>query len=96
MSTYTPGPWRLHPIGRMVLGRAFDESERAIVDQVRGQTPDQALANAHLITAAPDLLKVAHAAYHALKSYQYGNDAPALAEKCAEALVVAIAKAEGR
>ena len=52
--------------------------------------------NARLMAAAPELLKAAHAAYHALKSYQYGNKAPTLAEECTDVLSAAIAKAEGR
>jgi hypothetical protein len=41
---------------RMILGRAFDGSEKAIVDRVRGGTPEEADANARLIAAAPELL----------------------------------------
>jgi hypothetical protein len=53
-------------------------------------------ADAQLIAAAPDLLKLADAAYHALKSYAYGNASPDLANSVAAALEEAIAKAEGR
>lgn len=62
---FTPGPWRTtlptYPItqlaatDRMVLGRAFDGSEKAIVDRVRGGSPKQADANALLIAAAPTM-----------------------------------------
>jgi hypothetical protein len=60
---FTKGPWRTRvpsiPItrlaadDRMVLGRAYDGSERAIVDRVRGGTPEEANGNALLIAAAP-------------------------------------------
>lgn len=62
---HTPGPWKTRvpiiPItklaadDRMVLAHAFDGSEKAIVDRVRGGTPEQANANALLIAAAPSM-----------------------------------------
>lgn len=61
--THTPGPWKtqvprllittLATKDRMVLAHAFDGSEKAIVDRVRGGTPEQANGNALLIAAAP-------------------------------------------
>ncbi len=71
MSAHTPGPWTLE--GRMVLGRAFDGSEKAIVECVRGGSPDEADANATLITAAPELLEAVRAGGRysdALQRYQ--------------------------
>ncbi len=53
-------------------------------------------ANARLIAAAPDMLKLLHAAYHALESYRYGNASPDLAASVAVAIHDVIAKAEGR
>jgi hypothetical protein len=41
-------------------------------------------ANAHLIAAAPEMLKALYAAIHALRSYQYGNSATDLARECAD------------
>ena len=41
--------------------------------------------------AVAELLKVAEAASHALRSYQYGNSSPELAEEMVDALEVAIA-----
>ena len=91
---HTPGPWtalipriphtRLH---RMILGRAFDGSEKAIVDRVRGGSQEQANANAYLIAAAPDLLM---ACQMALNDRMF-KDWPEIAT----ALIAAIAKAEG-
>ena len=40
-----------------------------------------------------DLIKVASAAVHALRSYQYGNSSPELAEEVADALEEAIKRA---
>lgn len=56
---------------------------------------DQAAIKAVLDSHA-SLLKAAHAAFHALKSYQYGNVAPALAEECAAVLADAFAQAEAQ
>jgi hypothetical protein len=58
--------------------------------------PDADVADARLIAAAPELLRAVHAAFHALKSYQYGNAAPDLAATCADECERAIARAEGR
>ena len=41
----------------MVFGRAFDGSEKAIVDRVRGGSPEEANANALLIAAAPTMFQ---------------------------------------
>ena len=53
-------------------------------------------AAARLIAAAPELLAVAHAAYHALKSYEYGNASPDLARSCAAAIEDVLKKADGQ
>lgn len=54
------------------------------------------LANANLFAAAPDLLKVCRALYHAMLSYKLGNESPELADEVAAAAQAAIAKAEGK
>lgn len=56
MSGHTAGPWKLDG-SRRVLGKAFDDSYKSIVDQVRGGSPETADANARLIAAAPDLFE---------------------------------------
>ena len=53
-------------------------------------------ANARLIAAAPAMLALLHSVYHALKSYQYGNDSPDLAEEVSGMVYNIIARAEGR
>lgn len=86
--THTPGPWQIgvaDPNGLLIdpgIGKVFGF----------GGCPQ---ANASLICAAPDLLKIAKAAFHALKSYQNGNGSPDLAAVVAAALDLTIAKAEG-
>lgn len=74
MATFTPGPWSLD--GRMVLGRAFDGSERAIVDEVRGGTRAQADSNARLIAAAPDLYAALEGAVKTIRAWHemHGSD----------------------
>ena len=61
MSKYTPGPWKCG----QYLGHSFwvvhtDVGDRGrgmdIVEGVAGLTPEQRLANARLIAAAPELL----------------------------------------
>lgn len=93
----TPGPWQIDPgTAGAVEARAFDGSWKYIVDRTRGGSPVEAESNARLIAAAPNLLAVAHAAFHALKSYEFGNASPDLARECAAELEAVIAKAEGR
>jgi hypothetical protein len=98
MARHTPGPWTV------VTGVCRNDHPDTSAD-VRGPTGEPvancwcheaSIANARLIAAAPDLLNVAHAAYHALKSYEHGNVAPDLAKAVTAALDLTIAKAEAR
>lgn len=57
--SWTPGQWRKAPgIDRAIEAQAFDGSWRYVVQRVRGQSGDQAEANARLIVAAPRLALV--------------------------------------
>jgi hypothetical protein len=100
MSQPTPGPWvwrwksgSLHqvgtdrPFGATVLAPSY-EYDRGVENEVSE-------ADAALIAAAPDLLKAVRGAYHALKTYQYGNASTELAEEIANFCAAAIAKATG-
>lgn len=69
MSAHTPGPWTVGE-RRSILGRAFDKSEKQIVDQVRGGSREAADANARLIASAPDLL----AALKTIRAYREGYE----------------------
>lgn len=51
--------------------------------------------DARLMRTAPDLLKACEMAFNALRSYQYGNGSPALAEEIANYLEAEILKAKG-
>ena len=55
MTEHTKGPWTLDA-SRMVLAPCSTGELSAIVDRVRGGSPEQANANARLIAASPDLL----------------------------------------
>ncbi len=98
---HTPGPWRLgRPApyyAKAVIAQSptFTKAYVPIADIPDNLRAGEASANARLIAAAPQMLQALHAAAHALRSYQYGNAAPALAEAVALACELAIAEAEG-
>jgi hypothetical protein len=92
-TTHTPGPWSVFD-DEIVADRT--DRHVCTVDLEDGIHPSEWQANQRLIAAAPELLLVARAAFHALKSYQYGNVAPDLAAECCDAIAAALAKAEGR
>jgi hypothetical protein len=101
MSAHTPGPWKIED-GRVIQGRAFDQSYRNICDLVRGQTPESADANARLIAAAPDLLAALQEALDFAEDREDVNDGDyGIPEanahmRLAMMLRAAIAKAEGK
>ena len=97
---HTPGPWTLQPLttehGRLITGRAFDGSDKAIVMRVRGGTADQADANARLLAAAPDYWDAAEAMKDAI--WMVGLDGfkyRAVLETHFDALMAAHAKVNG-
>jgi hypothetical protein len=51
--------------------------------------------NARLIASAPEMYRMLEAAVHCLRSYQFGNAAPKLAEEMADACEVVIREARG-
>lgn len=53
-------------------------------------------ANAVLIATAPELYEACKTALMALRSYQYGNNSPDLAQEICKAVEMTIAKAEGK
>ncbi len=90
---FTPGPWRYDEESSGILSkhsvapgsREVAAVNPALADQVTG-------ANARLIAAAPELYEALAACEHALRSYQYGNGAPDLAEEVANKASAALAK----
>ena len=56
---------------------------------------EPSLDNARLIAVAPKLLTVCKAAESALRSYQYGNSSPELAEEIANGIRAVVVEAEG-
>lgn len=96
--TPTPGPWRKNNL--LVVDQHGETVAHCTRWENLSPRPLIAEANsAHIVrcvNAHDDLLNAAHAAFHALKSYEHGNASPDLARNCARALEDAIAKAEGR
>jgi hypothetical protein len=57
---------------------------------LRSPEGELAIARAQLGASAPQLARVLVAAFHALRSYQYGNGSPELAEEVADASQAAL------
>jgi hypothetical protein len=89
---HTPGPWTHAPLSDEVIG----PRGQGVCSPCDGYDEEQWPVDARLIAAAPDLLKVARAASHALRSYEYGNASIERAKSVADAIDLAVAKAEGR
>jgi hypothetical protein len=81
--SHTPGPWR-NEMGKVYA--TVDESDYLIADPAGDHrlTFDEAEANAELIADAPELLRLLHAAYRALRSYELGNQSTGLAREVAD------------
>jgi hypothetical protein len=89
----TLGPWEIveftSPMGDWTGARFVIRSAKApggIALIMGGLGGPEEKANAALIAAAPAMLKAIEGAMHALRSYQYGNDATELAEEAADFL----------
>jgi hypothetical protein len=83
--SHTPGPWR-NEMGE--INATIDESDYLIADATGDSdlSFDEAEANAELIAAAPELLRLLQVAYRALRSYQNGNLSTSLAQEVADAI----------
>lgn len=97
-----PGPWSIAP-GVYVMDYGGSSEEFIDVRDDIGTTiclvwagDTEGLHTARLISAAPEMITALKAAHHALRSYQYGNSSPELAEQTADACAAAIAKSEGK
>lgn len=93
-AAHTPGPWEFRT-GETYADFVVHAGRCAVAPLVTGDTMEEALANACLISAAPELFAAAIAASHALKSYAYGDESTGLAERIAQSLDAALAKARG-
>lgn len=97
---HTPGPWNISERDPQrdqfyIFGEDFTGQDYPVATVTSCEDPDQHEANARLIAAAPDLLKVAHWALSRLISTSAlteGSEAMQLQR----ALRAAIARAEGR
>jgi hypothetical protein len=85
--SHTPGPWRAE-VPPFEIYAAVDGLEFLIAEANGGRllSFDEAEANAELIAAAPELLRLLHAAYGALRSYELGNQSTELAKEVADAI----------
>lgn len=100
MTQHTKGPWKINPLLQAVVdsdGR-FICSEHAVLTRNQFHNgervvSDEMKANAHLIAAAPDMLKALEVAYATLESEyppEVWSDYPAI-----QAVINAINKAKG-
>lgn len=103
MSKHTPGPWRLHESDGVWVSPP-DGTENVICDIVgrltdikNGQTQitDEDLANAHLIAAAPELLRCVQGALLVVTKTSDGAYKLRVTPEELRAMRAAIAKAEG-
>jgi hypothetical protein len=83
--SHTPGPWRAE-VPPFEIYAAVDGLEFLIAEANGGRllSFDEAEANAELIADAPELLRLLHAAYGALRSYQNGHLSTGLAQEVAD------------
>ena len=101
---HTLGPWEIKTVNTQVghchkimpIGACLYVDNQTLPRDAVNYKSQQALADAHLIAAAPDLLKILKAATDALRSYQYGNCSSALAEGIADMAEAIIKKVEVR
>ena len=98
-STHTPGPWRIGDAGNTVFGPPNGSPSPERVATVHGGTRDQVAidralimkANARLIAAAPELLKIARDYLDVIKACVGGEENQTVNE-----VQNIIFKAEGR
>lgn len=103
---FTPGPWQwwtsnswLRLTAHNLPGGQYKQEGDVICPVVATDGHPNLIvtqANANLVAAAPELYRALDAAKNALRSYQYGNASPELAEAIADMADKALAKAGGR
>lgn len=94
-SNFTPGKWwrgSFLPPGSVVVYAGDDHGKSVTVIRIKGPF---AHADGQLIAAAPKLCRTLIAAYHALKSYEYGNFSAELAKEVAAEAQAALIDALG-
>ncbi|RRV80383.1 hypothetical protein [Stutzerimonas stutzeri] len=88
---HTPGPWSIDKEERWVIHEPEGKSGTLVVPEIY-LDDDEAIANARLIAAAPELLAALESAQMALMGYTHQNAVTLAALEKARA---AIAKARG-
>lgn len=89
---HTPGPWSIDKEERWVIHEPEGKSGTLVVPEIY-LDDDEAIANARLIAAAPDLLEALESAQMAIMGYTHQNAVTLAALFKANA---AIAKAKGQ
>ena len=95
-STLTEGDWHVATDRRTRDGDYYIDCRPLEPIAIVSNGESCGRANAQVMAASKDLLKLLKAASYALRSYQYGNAAPDLAEEIANEADAVIARAEGR
>lgn len=104
MTTHTPGPWTVRPsldgsgdVGITAAGLPNVLAECFFaIRSGKERAYDEASANAHLISAAPDLLQAGkHLAVKLAEAYRIAKVDPAKCQAIAD-FMAAVAKSEGR
>ncbi len=100
MTRHTAGEWLVaEPVESLYHGPLVVDKHGNVLARISkwdGESAKEAKANARMMAAAPAMLAALHTAFHALKSYEYGNASPDLARAVAETCETAITKAEPR
>jgi hypothetical protein len=95
---FTPGPLGWMSVAAKASGGAhiylIDAADRKIAALWGGA--EEKRANADLFSVAPEMYRLLIAARHALRSYQFGNGSPDLAEEIADKANELLARARGK
>lgn len=98
MTQHSKTPWRLTGEIDAIMVLSFDNKAVFYNEPHNEMSPSQEDTE-FIVTAVnshEELLEACRAAFHALRSFQFGNSATELAEEIANVCEVAIKKAEGR
>ena len=99
MGKHTPGPWEVRlSMGSQSIAYDISSDDGRVCSSPRWATPreDEALANARLIAAAPDLLEALEAIMHAHQAdIEFDPDPDSPAHDAWDMADAAISKAKG-
>lgn len=97
-ATFTPGPWVSEPTGDGDFRITYNEQGNWLAEVFADGAPDNAIADARLIAAAPEMLEALKTAKDTIRAWHGPNDWEIYDRSSPEmkAINAAIAKAEGR